>query len=197
MDKPRVREVILVEGRYDKDALAQVVDGLILPTDGFAIFQDQERSALFRRLARERGAVILTDSDGGGVVIRRYLKGILPPDRVKEAFIPDRFGKEKRKRSPGKEGKLGVEGMPRSVLWEALRRAGVTEEPGERKALFTKSTLYALGLTGVPDAAARRETLKRALDLPQRLSTNSLMAVLNALTTPEEVANLLDEGESP
>lgn len=197
MDKPRVREVILVEGRYDKDALAQVVDGLILPTDGFAIFQDKERSALFRRLARERGAVILTDSDGGGVVIRRYLKGILPPDRVKEAFIPDRFGKEKRKRSPGKEGKLGVEGMPRSVLWEALRRAGVTEEPGERKTLFTKSTLYALGLTGVPDAAARRETLKRALDLPQRLSTNSLMAVLNALTTPEEVANLLDEGESP
>ncbi len=196
MDKLRVREVILVEGRYDKDTLAQVVDGLILPTDGFAIFKDKARSALFRRLARERGVVILTDSDGGGVVIRSYLKGILPPDKVKEAFIPDRIGKERRKRVPGKEGKLGVEGMPPDVLREALRRAGVTEEP-PREPRFTKATLYALGLTGTPDAAARRDVLKRALDLPERLSTNALMAVLNALATPEEVERLLGkEGEA-
>ncbi len=192
MDKLRVREVILVEGRYDKDTLAQVVDGLILPTDGFAIFQDKARSALFRRLAQERGVVILTDSDGGGVVIRSYLKGILPPDRVKEAFIPDRFGKERRKRVPGKEGKLGVEGMTPEVLREALRRAGATEEPPQEPR-FTKATLYDLGLTGTPDAAARRDLLKKAFDLPQRLSTNSLMAVLNVLTTPEEAAQLLEK----
>ncbi len=197
MDKLRVREVILVEGRYDKDTLAQVVDGLILPTDGFSIFKDKERCALFRRLAQERGVVILTDSDGGGVVIRSYLKGILPPDKVKEGFIPDRPGKEKRKKAPGKEGKLGVEGMTPEVLREALRRAGVTEEQTPQEPSFTKATLYDLGLTGTPDAGCRRERLKQALDLPQRLSTNSLMAVLNALTTPEEVAALLDKEDTP
>ncbi len=194
MDKLRVREVVLVEGRYDKDALAQVMDGLILSTQGFGIFQDRERAALFRRLAGERGVVILTDSDGGGVVIRRYLKSILPPEQVKEGFIPDRFGKEKRKKTPGKEGKLGVEGMSPNVLREVLLRAGVTQE-APRAPAFTKATLYELGLTGVPDAATRRKRLKKALDLPQRLSTNSLMGLLNALTSPQEVARLLEEGE--
>lgn len=191
MDKLQVREVILVEGRYDKNALAQVVDGLILETGGFAIFKDKEKAALLRRLARERGVVILTDSDGAGFLIRGHLKGILPPQGVKMAYIPDRPGKERRKRRPGKEGLLGVEGMPPQVLRNALVRAGVTQEtPPEPK--FTKATLYALGLTGVPDAQRRRLALQKALDLPQRLTPNGLLALLDLLTTPEEVARLLE-----
>ena len=124
--KPRIREAVVVEGRYDKNTLSQVVDGVILETSGFGVFKDDEALALLRRLAGERGLVILTDSDGAGFVIRNYLKGAIAPSQVKHAYIPDRPGKEKRKRAPGKEGKLGVEGMPPAVLLEALRRAGAT-----------------------------------------------------------------------
>ncbi len=194
MDKRRVREVIVVEGRYDKNTLAQVVDGLILTTDGFGIFKDKERSALLRRLARERGVVVLTDPDGGGLVIRNHLKGILPPHRVKMAYIPDIPGKERRKRTPGKEGKLGVEGMPPEVLLQALTNAGVTwEDEGEgvKEKPFTKSDLFSLGLTGVSEAKSRRKRLQKSLDLPENLSTNALLDVLNLISTPEEVARLL------
>lgn len=191
MDKLRVREVILVEGKYDKITLEAVVDGLILPVDGFSIFKDQERAALLRRLAAERGVVIFTDPDGGGVVIRSHLKGILPPGQVKEAFIPDVPGKERRKRVPGKEGKLGVEGMRPEVLCDALLRAGVGVEEAPRANPFTKARLYALGLTGTPDAKQRRLALQKALDLPENLSTAALCGVLGAVTTPEEVEKLL------
>lgn len=189
MDKLRVREVILVEGKYDKIALEAVVDGLILPVDGFGIFKDAERKKLLCRLAAERGVVIFTDPDGGGVVIRSHLKGILSPERVKEAFIPDVPGKEKRKRAPGKAGTLGVEGMRPEVLRQALLRAGVgvEETPRGMEKPFTKARLYALGLTGTPDAKERRLALQRALDLPENLSANALAAVLNAIATPEEV----------
>lgn len=189
MDKLRVREVILVEGKYDKIALEAVVDGLILPVDGFGIFKDAERKKLLRRLAAERGVVIFTDPDGGGVVIRSHLKGILPPEQVKEAFIPDVPGKEKRKRAPGKAGTLGVEGMRPEVLRQALLRAGVGVEETTRgmEKPFTKARLYALGLTGTPDAKERRLALQRELDLPENLSANALAAVLNAIATPEEV----------
>lgn len=187
MDKLRVREVILVEGKYDKIALEAVVDGLILPVDGFAIFKDTQRKALLRRLAAERGVVILTDSDGGGVVIRSHLKGILPPEQVKEAFIPDVPGKERRKRAPGKAGTLGVEGMKPQVLRQALLRAGVGVEDAPREKPFTKAKLYALGLTGTPDAGERRLALQRELGLPAKLSANALCALLNAMTTPAEV----------
>ncbi len=196
MDKLRLREVLLVEGRYDKNTLSQVVDGLILTTEGFAIFKDGERAELFRRLAAQRGAVVLTDSDGAGLVIRGYLKNILPPDKVKMAYIPDVPGKEKRKRRPGKEGKLGVEGMDPQTLRQALLRAGVTS-PGEAEtahaAPFTKAVLFDLGLTGVPQAGARRKALQKALDLPENLSANALMEVLNVIATPAEVARLLAE----
>lgn len=191
MDKLCLREVVLVEGKYDKIALEAVVDGLILPVDGFAIFKDTERRALLRRLAAERGVVILTDADGGGVVIRRHLKGILPPEQVKEAFIPDVPGKERRKRRPGKAGTLGVEGMRPEVLREALLRAGVGIEEAPAPPRFTKATLYALGLTGTPDAKTRRLALQRALDLPANLSANALLGVLNVLTTPEEAEELI------
>lgn len=191
MDKLRVREVILVEGKYDKITLEAVVDGFILPVDGFSIFKDKEKAALLRRLAAERGVVILTDSDGGGLVIRNHLKGILPPEQVKEAFIPDVPGKEQRKRHVGKEGKLGVEGMRPEVLRQALLRAEVGVEEGPRRADFTKATLYALGLTGTPDAKERRQALQKALDLPENLSTNALCNLLNAITTRSEVEGLL------
>lgn len=191
--KPRLKEAVVVEGRYDKNTLSQVIDGVILETSGFGVFKDDEILALLRRLAKERGLVILTDPDGAGFVIRNYLKGAIDPAQVKHAYIPDRPGKEKRKRAPGKEGKLGVEGMPPQVLLEALRRAGATfEEEGEATASkgrpITKADLYAAGLSGTPDAAERRRALLRRLDLPEHLSPNALLQVLNALYSYEELA---------
>lgn len=196
MDKLRVREVVLVEGKYDKIALSQVMDGVILTTGGFAIFKDKARVRLFCRLAQERGVIVLTDADGGGLVIRGHLKGILPPERVKMAYIPDRPGKERRKRVPGKEGKLGVEGMDPETLRRALIAAGATadEHPGPAgEGGFTKAVLFELGLTGTPDAAQRRRELQRAMELPENLSANALLEVLNLLSTPQEVAALLAE----
>ncbi len=193
MDKLRIREVLVVEGRYDKNTLAQVVDGLILTTEGFGIFKDREKAALLRRLAQERGVVVLTDSDGAGLVIRNHLKGILPPDRVKMAYIPDMPGKERRKTAPGKEGKLGVEGMDPTTLRQALARAGATlEEDGADKGkAFTKADLFDLRLTGAPAAKARRQALQKALDLPENLSANALVDVLNIITTPQEIQKIL------
>lgn len=196
MDKLQVREVILVEGKYDKITLDAVVDGLIFPVDGFAIFKDKARRELLRRLAQERGVVILTDSDGGGLVIRNHLKGVLPPERVKEAFIPDIPGKERRKRRPGKAGKLGVEGMEPEILRQALLRAGVGLETERRENPFTKAKLYALGLTGVPDARERRLALQKALGLPENLSTNALCGLLGAIATPQEVEGLISRCQS-
>ncbi len=193
--KPRIREAVVVEGRYDKNTLSQVVDGVILETSGFGVFKDDEALALLRRLAGERGLVILTDSDGAGFVIRNYLKGAIAPSQVKHAYIPDRPGKEKRKRAPGKEGKLGVEGMPPAVLLEALRRAGATfldetTEKGPTGRAITKADLYAAGLSGTPDAAERRRVLLKRLDLPERLSPNAMLQVLNALYDYETLAAL-------
>ena len=181
----RVREVIVVEGRYDKNTLSQVVDATVIPLGGFAVFNDREKLAFLRRLAEERGIIVLTDSDGAGFVIRNYLKGALPKDRVKQAYIPDIRGKERRKRAPGKEGKLGVEGMKPAVLLEALRRAGATFEDeapaAERGEPITKADLYALGLTGGADSAARRQTLLKELDLPEHLTPNGMLEALNLL----------------
>lgn len=186
----------MVEGRYDKNTLSQVVDGVILETSGFGVFKNDEVLALLRRLAKERGLVILTDSDGAGFVIRNYLKGAIDPAQIKHAYIPDRPGKEKRKHTPGKEGKLGVEGMPPEVLLEALHRAGATfEENGKEIAApqdrpITKADLYAAGLSGTPDAAERRRALLKRLELPERLSPNALLQVLNALYSYEELTQL-------
>ena len=182
----RIQEVIVVEGRYDKNALSQVVDATIITLGGFAVFNDREKLSFLRRLAEERGLIVLTDSDGAGFVIRNYLKGALPKDQVKQAYIPDIHGKERRKRAPGKEGKLGVEGMTPAVLVEVLRRAGATfleEEAGGRgpKGGITKADLYALGLSGGPDAARRRQALLKHLKLPEHMSANALLPVLNAL----------------
>lgn len=188
-----VKEVIVVEGRYDKNTLSQVFDAVIVETSGFGVFNDREKLALLRRLAEARGLVILTDSDGAGFVIRNFLKGAIDPALVKQAYIPDIPGRERRKRAPSKEGKLGVEGMSPEVLIEALRRAGATlggEEPARRAGGITKATLYELGLSGGPGSAEKRRALLKELDLPEKLSANALLDVLNALYTEAELREI-------
>ena len=183
----RIREAIIVEGRYDKNTLAQVVDAPILETSGFGIFHDSQRLALLRRLAETRGIIVLTDSDGAGFVIRNYLRGAIDPTQVKHAYIPDVAGKERRKRTASKEGKLGVEGMRPEVLLEALRRAGAqAEDSPEPPDPITKTDLYLAGLSGGADSAARRRALQQELGLPEHLGSAGLLQALNLLMTREE-----------
>ena len=186
--KPRIREVIIVEGRYDKNTLCQVVDAVILTTDGFGVFRDKEKLAYFRRLAEKRGVILLTDPDGAGFVIRNYLKGALPPTQVKQAYVPDVMGKERRKRKGGKEGKLGVEGMSPNVLLEALRRCGATfegEENARQSAGLTRADLMDKGLIG-PGSAQHRAEILQTLQLPEHLTTAGLLDALNLLLSREE-----------
>ena len=194
----KIKEVIVVEGRYDKNTLAQVVDATVITLGGFSVFNDKEKLAFLRRLAEERGLIVLTDSDGAGFVIRNYLKGALPKDKVKQAYVPDIRGKERRKRHAGKEGKLGVEGMRPEVLLAALERAGATflDEEGERlpvKEPITKADLFALGLTGGPDSAAKRQALLKRLDLPEHLTANGMLEALNLLYDRDALERAMQE----
>ena len=194
----KIKEAIVVEGRYDKNTLSQVVDTLILETGGFRIFKDPEQMALLRRAGERRGLIVLTDSDGAGFVIRSRIRGSIPEQYVKHAYIPDVYGKERRKRQRGKEGKLGVEGMPPQVLEEVLRRAGATfleedGQPGQRGIPLTKADLMAAGLTGRPDSGERRLALLRRLNLPEHMSANALLQVLNGCYSREEAEKLLTE----
>ena len=195
----KIREVIVVEGRYDKNALAQVVDATVITLGGFSVFNDKEKLAFLRRLAEKQGLIVLTDSDGAGFVIRNYLKGALPKDQVKQAYIPDIQGKERRKRHAGKEGKLGVEGMKPDVLLSVLERAGATFLDGEEgecaptKNPITKADLFALGLTGGPDSAAKRQALLRKLDLPEHLTANGMLEALNLLYDREMLEQAVKE----
>lgn len=184
-----IKEAIVVEGRYDKNTLSQLVDTLILTTDGFQVFKRKDKAALLRRVAAKRGLIVLTDSDGAGFVIRSHLKGIIPPSQLKHCYIPDIYGKEKRKKTPGKEGKLGVEGMKPAVLEEALRRCGATilgEESAVPAEEITRLDLYQAGLSGRPGSAERRKALMAALDLPEHLTTGGLVPVLNTILTRAE-----------
>ena len=186
----KIKEVIVVEGRYDKNTLSQVVDAVVITLGGFAVFNDREKLAFLRRLTETQGLIILTDSDGAGFVIRNYLKGSLPPDKVKQAYIPDVQGKERRKRRPGKEGKLGVEGMSPESLLEATF-LDETAEKTPRGDPLTKADLFQLGLTGGQDSAARRQALLRRLDLPEHLTANGLLEALNLLYDRRELEALL------
>ena len=190
-----IQEAIVVEGRYDKNTLSQVVDTLILETGGFALFKDPEQLALLRRAAQRRGLIVLTDSDGAGFVNRNHIKGAVPERQVKHAYIPDVYGKEKRKRRGGKEGKLGVEGMPPQVLEQVLRRAGATvldaQAPERARPGLTKADLMAAGLTGGADSARRRQALLKELELPEHTSANALLQVLNGCYSREEALDLL------
>lgn len=194
----KIKEAIVVEGRYDKNTLSQVVDTLILETGGFHIFKDPEQMALLRKAGERRGLIVLTDSDGAGFVIRNRIRGAIPEQYVKHAYIPDVYGKERRKRQRGKEGKLGVEGMPPQVLEEVLRRAGATflDESARQEhsgAPLTKADLMAAGLTGRPDSGERRLALLRKLNLPEHMSANALLQVLNGCYGREEAEKLLNK----
>lgn len=196
----KIREAIIVEGRYDKNTLRQIVDAPVLETSGFGIFNDRERLALLRRLAETRGLIVLTDSDGAGFMIRNFLRGAIDPACIKHAYIPDVAGKERRKRTPSREGKLGVEGMRPEVLLEALRRAGATiegEASNAEASAITKADLYEAGLSGGAGSAQARRRLLRFLNLPERLSANAMLEVLGALmdrNTFLDLARSLREG---
>lgn len=184
-----VREVIVVEGRYDKNALSQVVDAVIIETSGFGIFNDAEKRKLLQTMAAARGLIVLTDSDGAGFVIRNYIKGCVDPKLVKHAYIPDIYGKERRKSAPSREGKLGVEGMKPQVLLDALIRAGATfdDEENKKTALrISKADMYARGLSGREGSAEKRARLIKQLGLPERLTADGLLDVLNATMSREE-----------
>ena len=188
MNKPRIEEVIVVEGRYDRNMLLQVVDATVVETGGFSVFNDREKLAFLRKLAQKRGLILLTDSDGAGFVIRNYLKGAIPKEQVKQAYIPDIPGKERRKRKAGKEGKLGVEGMTPEILLQALRRGGATfvgEAAPSAAVPITKADLLDRGLIG-PGSTQKRQQLLKKLELPEHLTPNALLETLNLLMSREE-----------
>ena len=188
-----VREVIVVEGRYDKNALSQVVDAVIIETSGFGIFNDAEKRKLLQTMAEARGLIVLTDSDGAGFVIRNYIKGCADPKLVKHAYIPDIYGKERRKSAPSREGKLGVEGMKPQVLLDALIRAGATFDDEENKKTaprISKADMYARGLSGREGSAEKRAQLIKQLGLPERLTADGLLDVLNATMSREEFLSI-------
>ena len=193
----KIKEAIVVEGRYDKNTLSQILDAPILETSGFGIFKDKQQMALLRTIAQNRGLIVFTDSDGAGFVIRNHIKSAIPGKYLKHAYIPDIYGKEKRKAAPGKEGKLGVEGMTREVILESLRRAGATiegEESPDSKQI-TKQDLMELGLSGTPEASGNRLKLLKKLNLPERMSPNAMLQALNLLYNLEELTTIVESME--
>ena len=193
----KIREAIVVEGRYDKNTLSQILDATILETSGFGIFKDKQQMDLLRRVAEKRGLIVFTDSDGAGFVIRNHIKSAIPAKYLKHAYTPDIFGKERRKAAPGKEGKLGVEGMDREVILEALRRAGATfeGESAPTDGQITKQDMMRVGLSGGKDSSAKRKALMHQLKLPERLSANAFLQALNLLCTREEFFLLTEKLE--
>ena len=191
----KIKEAIVVEGRYDKNTLSQIVDAPIIETSGFGIMNDKTQLAFLRRVANARGLIIFTDSDGAGFVIRNFLRGAIPAEQIKHAYIPDIAGKESRKRTAGKEGKLGVEGMTPDVIISCLRRAGATVE-GEPEVVskgITKQDMMALGLSGGPDSSAKRRELMKTLDLPEHMSANALLQALNLLYSLEQLEEIIKD----
>ena len=190
----KIKEAIVVEGRYDKKTLSQIVDAPILETSGFGIMKDKQQLKLLRRIAESRGLIVFTDSDGAGFVIRNYLKGAIPSKYLFHAYIPDIPGKERRKSAPGKEGKLGVEGMTPQVILDALRKAGATvlgEEQLRTAGNITKLDMMELGLSGGPNSSYLRKALLKKLDLPEHMSANALLQALNLLYTLDELQEII------
>lgn len=190
LDRP-----VIVEGKYDIIKLSGIIDGLLIKTDGFGIFKDKEKQLLIRRLAAEKGIIVLTDSDSAGFLIRSFISGAVPADKITNVYIPDILGKERRKTEAGKEGKLGVEGMSEQIILEAFEKAGVLcgkSEEAERR-LITPLDLYEAGLSGRRDSRAKRKMLLKALSLPERMSTASLIKILNTFVTYEEFIEKVKE----
>lgn len=191
----KIKEAIIVEGRYDKNTLSQIVEAPIFETNGFAIFKDKAKMALLRQVAQRRGLIVFTDADGAGFVIRNHIKSAIPAQYLKHAYTPDIPGKERRKNAPGKEGKLGVEGMPPEVILAALRAGGATFE-GENLSTtgcITKNDLMELGLSGGPNAAEMRRNLLKKLNFPEHMSTNAMLQALNILYNLDELKQLMTE----
>ena len=192
----KIREAIVVEGRYDKNTLSQIVDAPILETSGFGIMKDKQQLKLLRKVAQSRGLIVFTDSDGAGFVIRNYLKGAIEPKYLKHAYIPDIAGKERRKSAPGKEGKLGVEGMTPQVILESLRKAGATilgAETSVSAGNVTKQDMMDLGLSGGRESSTLRRKLMKKLDMPEHMSANALLQAVNLLYTLDELREILSQ----
>lgn len=187
----KVSEAVIVEGRYDKIKLSNILDALIIETNGFGIFKDKERLAFIRRLARERGIILITDSDHSGFQIRNYIANGIPKDRIKHIYIPDIYGKEKRKKEPSKEGKLGVEGISDDILIKLFEKCGVDCKAVSPENRITNYDLYASGISGTENAGIKRKKLLRSLDLPEFLSVNSLLSYLNTQMTKDEFENYI------
>ena len=191
----KIKEAIVVEGRYDKNTLSQIVDAPIFETSGFGIFKDKEQMSILRRVAEVRGLIVFTDADGAGFVIRNHIKSAISAQFLKHAYTPDIFGKERRKAKGGKEGKLGVEGMTREVILDSLRRAGATfegESGGEAPHQITKADLMDLGLYG-PNSAEKRAALIKKLGFPEKMSTNAFLQAVNLLYSVEELEQILEK----
>ncbi len=193
----KIKEAVIVEGKYDKIRLSNFIDGLIVTTDGFGVFKNKEKQLLIRRLADTRGILILTDSDGAGFVIRNFLKGIVPANKIHNAYIPDILGKEKRKDKPSKEGKLGVEGISDDILKKAIAASGIECETTEgfvrEKKDITKADFFEYGLTGTYNSNENRHRLKKCLSLPENMTANALLDVLNCIMTYDEFTKLCDK----
>lgn len=189
----KVKEAIVVEGRYDKNTLSQIVDAPVFQTDGFQIMKDKDQLTLLRTVAKKRGLIVFTDSDGAGFVIRNYLKSAIEPAYLKHAYIPDIPGKERRKAAPGKEGKLGVEGMTPQIILESLRRAGATMDDGcvAPREELTKLDFVEMGLSGGRDSSRKRLALQKKLGFPAHMSANALLQALNLLYTKEEIGEIV------
>ena len=190
-------KVIVVEGKYDAIRLANIVDAAILRTEGFGVFKDKEKQELLRTLGEKRGLLVLTDGDSAGMLVRNYIRNIVPAEQITDVYVPDLYGKEKRKDKPSKEGKLGVEGIPDDILIEALKKAGVTEEGDVRPAvsnerLITRMDFYRDGLAGGPNSKAKRLALQSALGLPERMTGKQLLRIINMMVSYDEYRALVD-----
>ena len=193
----KIDKVIIVEGRYDKIKLSSMIDGIIIETEGFGIFKDMDKQKLIRKLAETKGIAILTDSDSAGFVIRNFITSIVPKEYITNVYIPDIYGKEKRKDSPSKEGKLGVEGVSAEILKEAFKKAGIgvsQSETNERKKI-TLNDFFDDGLTGDTQSKRKRTDLLKKLDLPERMSTKAMLDILNTFITYDEYKKLVESEE--
>ena len=189
-EKIKLTEAVIVEGKYDKIKLSNILDAFIIETNGFAIFKDKSKLSFIKKLAKERGIIILTDSDHAGFMIRNYISSGVPKEQIKNVYIPDIFGKEKRKDTPSKEGKLGVEGMTKEVILASFEKVGVSSTSSVCDNPITTVDFYDLGLTGGANSKAKRKAVCKALDLPEFLSTSSLISCINNFMTKEEFFDL-------
>lgn len=189
----KIEQAIIVEGKYDKIKLSSIIDGVIIETNGFGVFKDKEKLDLIKFYAKHRGIIILTDSDSAGFKIRNYIKGTVPDGKITNVYIPDIFGKEKRKIKPSCEGKIGVEGVEKDILLEAFKKAGIIPSEKASGEAVTNMDFYEMGLIGMPDSHERRKKLLAKLGMPELLSTKAMLEAINSVLTLEQFKNMISE----